>query len=314
MVVLPPSCPPTELRAYATTPLDSVTRASVQKDFDTGAFARFRDPSVALTIYDEPTFYNLSHLRIRETLDTRNFTEAFAVIDGNAASSHALWWVTTTEESLYWTDIYTEEAHSPPVSYPGEAFVLWQLHVLTQDLPLQWINWDVGNIDVPEDIGDTFPYDSHAPQEPPYTLGLNFSRKADSQGFYSGAYITANYSETIWSDDPELRRRFLPQPSWVVRLTAAAAQGAGLISSWTASFGPRPGPGDIVKLQQQYDWDSPKWAWNGTTVSQISRGYPSRASRRSGLSSQAFGSCSRMAVANVITEVRRLQHRPIPQF
>ena len=267
MVVFPPSQPPTVLTAYSTVPLQSQVRDMVQKDFDNGAFARFRDPRVALQITDRSDFHQLSNLEVREFLDLWDFKDPFVVIDSGTATSRAVWYVTSTEESKSMTKDMTEESHHPPISYANESFVLWQLHLLAQDLPLQWINWDVGNTDVIEDIAEITPYDPHSPQNPPFTLGHDFSNKTSASMFIPNAWVKANSSEIMYSEDLQLRRNISPRPPAVIRLTPAAAREAGLISSWMPRYVPAPlQPGEVVTIQVQYDWDSPKWAWDGADV------------------------------------------------
>lgn len=334
MVVFPPACPPTVLNAYSNIPLQANLSSTIRREFDIGAFARFRDPSVTLTIHDRPDFYHQSSLAVREILDREGHTDGFVLIDANVTKpgpsirreepfSTALWWVTSRADSEDYTREFTEDSHSPPITYPGEAFVLWRVRVLTQDLPIQWINWDIDNTDLTEDISQTFPYDPHDDQVDAYTLGLNFSNKAEADGFYIGPYIEANYSEVEISRDMEQRRRFLPLPSCVVRLTQAAATEAGLISGWTASYGDIPQPGDVVRLQQDYDWDSPKWAWNGTAnlrfPKRLRRGRreidgQSRSYAIVEQNPQEFShGCQRLRVANITSSVQKTHgERPPP--
>lgn len=231
MVAFPPACLPTPLAAYPNAPLASTVHTAVVHDFNVGSFARFRDPGEVLEIHDRPEFHGLSHLEMRLRLDAERQEDGFVVIDEETAALRAVWWITPTEESEYINKDMTE-AHDPPVSYPGEAFPLWKVHILTQDLPIQWANWDIGNTDPVEDIHDISPYDPHDPQNPPYTLGLDFSKKDDAKGFYIGPYVTAAPGEWEWSDDPALRRRVGQELKAVVRLREEAAKEAGLIPDW----------------------------------------------------------------------------------
>lgn len=292
MVVFTPGSPPKVLHAYTNIPLSADLIITIQREFNIGAFARFRNPAVTLSIHDDrPDLYDQSSLAIREILDSEGYTDGFVLIDANVTKpgsnvpgrrdggererepfSTALWWVTSREDSELYNREYTaiEDSHDfpPPITYPGEAFVLWRVRVLIQDLPLQWINWDVGNIDITEVVYHTLspPYDPHDNQANAHTLGVDFSDKTEAAGSYPGAYIEADYNtEVEISRDMELRERFSLLPSYVVRLTQSAATEAGLISSWTmvsSSNGGEdiPRPGEVVKLQQDYDWDSPKWA------------------------------------------------------
>lgn len=190
MVVFPPVCPPRVLNAYSNFPLQGNLSSTIKWEFDTGAMARFPDPAVSLTIHNRPDFHNKTSLAIREILDGEYQKSGFVLIDVNVTKpgpkhprrepfKTALWWVTSRRESDVYTSWY-DDGNYPPIRYPGEAFVLWQVRVLTQDLPIEWVNWDIFNIDVPEVIGKVYPYDSHDPQVDAYTLGLDFLNKTQS--------------------------------------------------------------------------------------------------------------------------------------
>ena len=228
MVVFP-GCDPSILQAYSTVPLDANVVAAVQKEFNAGAFAQFNDPMTKLQINDRPDLHGLTHLDIRDKLDAENLTGAFGLLDQDTAATSAVWWITTTEESKQ-TTVDFSEAEMPPISYPEEPFVLWKLHLWAQDLPLQWVNWDISNTDLADDISNVDPYDPHDPQIPAYTMGVNFSDPDQARSWIPDAYVTAEFSELEFSTNASLREQFLPRPPAVNRLTAAAAYEAGLLS------------------------------------------------------------------------------------
>lgn len=259
-------CNPHQLNAYPTVPLSQSVIASVQQDFAIGNFARFGNPYVTVSIQNRPDFHYASHYSIRDRLDLEGFLEQFLVIDSRTADSHAIWYVETTKTSRDYTAMAIEGGE-PPVTYPGEDSTVWQARILTQDVPVQWASLDVGATDLAQDIEQyTHPYDPHNPQQEPFTLGLNFSRKEDAQGFLGPAYIEAGFEEVDWSTDIEDRKRFLPVPPVVVRLTEEAALEAGLLSTWSfAQHVPRHG--ETVSMTAPYDWDSPKWSLARTNVS-----------------------------------------------
>lgn len=266
MVVFQP-CTPTPVHAFSTIPLTDTLRWSISNEFNIGSFAQFGDPAVTLIIHDEPRYHGAVALQLRQLIDEDpgHATSGFAMIDSSTATQphFPIWWVTTREES----EIYTyESSHgpspNPPISYPDEAYVLWKLHMYTQDLPISWINWDIANADPVDDIISlSWPYDPHAPQTPAYTGGLNFSHKADARGFYGGQYVSAVFpAEIDATDDIALRRIWWPEPDRLIRLKPAVAADVGLLWSWTAHYGPEsPKEGDLIKLQQDWDWDSPKF-------------------------------------------------------
>ena len=257
-------CTPDQLTAYSTVPLTLDVTASVHQDFAIGSFARFDDPLVTISIHDRPDFHNASHYQIRETLDREGFLDEFLLLDDRTASTHAIWYIETTETSRYYTADAIRD-HNPPIEYEGEDFVLWQGRFLTQDFPIQWEIFFSGGRDLIDDIQPYIsPYDPHNPQVQPFTLGLKFSSKEDGEGFLGDAYLEAEFDEVEWSTDIKLRRLIVPPSSVMIRLTEKAAREAGLLSQWSQGDHV-PRPGETVTMFAPYDWDSPKWSLNQTS-------------------------------------------------
>ena len=263
MVVFPPHHIPRVLDAYPNVPITPSVRSSVIHDFNVGSFARFQNPTSVISIHDRPDFHSLSHFEIRQRLDAEGHDSEIVIIDNDTAANHAVWFVLSTDESAF----YTELAHDrglPPKEYPGET-PLWKLHILTQHLPLEYDYLEGGGKPIWEDIPD--PYDPHDPQIPPSSMGVDFSKKEDamSNGWYAHTSITASAGEYVLSDDPRARQQTqsLPTPPYAVRLTRRAARDAGLLSEWVAWRDPLPSAGASIKFGVHYDWDSPKWAWDG---------------------------------------------------
>ena len=89
-----------------------------------------------------------------------------------------------------------------------------------------------------------------------------------SSDLYALVRITASSGESEFSDDPNVRQQpqfGIPPPPCVVRLTQEAARDAGLLSEWEEWRDPLPGAGASIRFNVHYDWDSPKWAWDGVT-------------------------------------------------
>ncbi|KAL8737596.1 MAG: hypothetical protein Q9181_001538 [Wetmoreana brouardii] len=262
MVVIPPPCTPRVLDAYPNVPISPSVGTSIIHDFNVGSFARFQHPTSVISIHDRPDLHSLSHFEIRQRLDAEGQHSDIIIIDSDTAANHAVWYVLSTEESAFWT----EEEHGagfPPKEYPGEI-PLWKEHILTQHLP---INYEllISGKPIWEDL--SLPYDPHDPQIPPLSMGVDYSKKEDamSNAWFSRVPITASPGEYDFSDDPKTRQqtRFVPIPLYVVRLTPEAARGAGLLSEWEAWWKPLPGAGASIQFGVHYDWDSPKWAWDG---------------------------------------------------
>ncbi|KAL8674205.1 MAG: hypothetical protein Q9168_001373 [Polycauliona sp. 1 TL-2023] len=258
------------LNAYSTFSLLPEVRTSVLHDFNIGSFARFHRPEVVISVHDGPDFYGLSHLDIRLRLDRENKDGPFAIIEETTAESHALWYVTTTEESEIWNNAIDPS----PIGYPGEAFTLWHLHIWTQALPSEYLEFCYGDADMAEDVtvDGTIQYDPHNQQEPPFGDRSYWGKKENAEGSLPQPLVIASPGEWQWSDDAQLRRKANPSypyyanPAGVVKLTSEAAREAGLVASWVWWDKEQPKAGQPVEMRQKVDWDSPKWPWDGVTV------------------------------------------------
>ena len=258
-------CNPHQLNAYSTVPLAQSVAASIQRDFEIGSFARFGNPLVTISVQDRPDFHGVSHYSIREKLDLENLLNDFTIIDDRTADSHAIWYVTTTEDSNVKTAGAVRHGN-PPITHEGEKFTFWQARFVTQDLPLQWACFSAAVRGIEDDIQKyNHPYDPHNPQDEPFTLGLDFSKKEDARMFIPDAYVKAEYDEINWSTDIDLRKKIAPTPPVVVQLTEEAARHSGLVSEWMPAWRV-PREGDTISTQASYDWDSPIWPPVGTNV------------------------------------------------
>ncbi|KAI4098854.1 MAG: hypothetical protein LQ339_006258 [Xanthoria mediterranea] len=160
------------------------------------------------------------------------------------------------------------DLHLPaPITYPGEEFTLWHLHIMTQTLPWEWSEFTGGDGDIDEEVSEYGThYDPHGPQEPP--LGF---RKEQVTPQIPELLVIASPGEWEWSDDPRARREanpnhFNPDPPAAVKVTANAAKEAGLVAGWTPWYHGKPARGQRVEMRQQVDWYSPKWPWDGVTM------------------------------------------------
>ena len=261
MVVFTPACPPTIVNAYSTVPLLPEVHTAVMHDYNIGSFARFRRPETVISIHDRADFHGLSHLDIRLLLDGEDKNEGFAIIDETTAESHALWWVASSNECEFLAEEYTNLGY-PPITYPGEVLTLYHLHVTTQALPLEYLELENGDDDIAWEIlgGELVRYDPHAPQEPPLNSGVDYTKKVNVDAFIPSALIIASPGEWEWSDVPQPMSEY---PPGAVRLTSGAATEAGLISAWYPWPHARPQVGQTVEMPQEFDWDSPKWPWDG---------------------------------------------------
>ena len=261
MVVFTPAYPPSIVNAYSTVPLLPEVHTAVIHDYNIGNFARFHRPKTVISIHDRADFHGLSHLDIRLLLDKENKKDGFAIIDETTAESHALWWVTSTVDCEVLAEGYTGDGY-PPITYPGEALTLYHLHVMTQALPREYNELIDGDDNIAWDIlgGQRARYDPHAPQEPPFDSGVDFTKKENVDAFIPSILIIASPGEWEWSPIPQP----VPwHPPGAVRLTSEAAKDAGLVSAWEPWLHGRPQVGQTVEMRQQFDWYSPKWPWAG---------------------------------------------------
>ncbi|KAL9631829.1 MAG: hypothetical protein Q9204_004051, partial [Flavoplaca sp. TL-2023a] len=209
MVVFSPLCEHHVMQVISTIVLTPNLRSMVQYDFNVGSFAQFGDPWM-IPRMDHRTqrtdFSNMSHLAIRQHLDAENFTEDFVLVDAHTEQSHAIWWVTATEYSEFMTDLVTGLG-MPPVAYTGENFTLWQSHILTQDFAYVFediYSDGVGIEEIIPQLDFNVPYDPHDPQDPPYTIGQNYSSKEEALYLTIAPYIHATFAEVIYTNDPNI--------------------------------------------------------------------------------------------------------------
>ena len=269
MVVFPPVGNPDQLSAYSSFPLSDAVKNGISNEFAAGSFARFGYPLEVLTIHDNPDYHNLSAFEVRERLDMAGLPSSFGYIDETAITQphYPIWWVASHEDSEEFTRDFTAEGY-PPVQHPdsGESYVVWKLHVLTQDMPLQYTNWDVGTFFMYDPIFELVdPYDSYNPQKPAYTFHINFSIEAEGSSWLYPPYIVALF------DEVDLRQGLTPLPKpngtvpespppWEVRLKPDVAESVGLIPQWKPGTGPQlPKAGEGIRFQQPYNWTSPRW-------------------------------------------------------
>ena len=275
MVVFSPSCGPIVLQVFSTIALTANLTSMFRHDFNIGSFAQFGDPIEVARIdhtSERTDFRNISHLAIRQRLDAENFTKEFILIDEHTAQSHAIWWVSTTQDSELITDHFINLFH-PPVTYPGEAFVLWQSHIRIQDFAYVYDSIEAGETSIDELVAGhrTHPYDPHDPQEPPLNYGQDYTSKETAAGLAYPHYITATFAEVMYTTDPAITRY-----KWTkgcVGLTPEAANLSGMLSPAQLSGDAAinewwpyeqqddrpPRPGDVIELRVDYDWDSSRW-------------------------------------------------------
>ena len=277
MVVFLPRDEQAVVQVFSTLALTANLTSIFHHEFNIGTLAQFGDPDTIARIdhrSERTEFRNMSHYAIRQQLDAENFKKDFILVDENTPHNNAIWWITESDMS--------EICMDPAISYPGEDYVLWQIHMLIRDLAAEYDGIEAGetfiwdlfdakyNYTKPQDRP---PYDPHDPQQPPFNEGSDYT-----QGGGRKHRITATYSELIWTDDPKICQLIGLGGTWCVALTREAASLSGLISpvglsgdeaisAWSPMFqhpgnrpvDRKPRPGDVINLQAYYDWHSPRW-------------------------------------------------------
>ncbi|KAL8868878.1 MAG: hypothetical protein Q9174_004695, partial [Haloplaca sp. 1 TL-2023] len=276
MVVFPPACIPALVNTYSTVPVVSALRTQVLHEWAVGGFFQFRNPRDILSIDNRQDFHELSHYQMRQRLDAEGQTDGFVLIDGDTAEKDAIWWITSTEQSLNMTRDLPEGCE-PPVTYPDEDNVLWKIHIRIQDLPLLLVDWYEPPWPNRNDFlymvtDGTNPYDPHDPQSWVWSSDVDYTSKKDSAWRYL-VTVTAGPTEYEVSEDEDLRRKVKTWgqlPNYVFRLTEEAAEEAGLVTYWHWQ-NDKPPVGEPWKIQTYYDWDSPLWAWDEVALRRLER-------------------------------------------
>ncbi|KAG8525662.1 uncharacterized protein KY384_000422 [Bacidia gigantensis] len=246
---------PDTLNAYSDVPLTPNLLSSVQHAFFDGSLARFQHPSVVVPIHDRPDFHGQSHQNIRNMLDSEGLEDEFALIDNTTLSTNSVWFIESTDDSLYDTEEAIKAGY-PPVTYPHEDSTLWQIRVHTVDVPYCLHNWNNNNGSAVEWLRSRFQiYDPHDAQMPPFTRGLNWTDKSILSTVAAKASILAEYWEFEWSTRLEDTSNRWPA---VVRLTESVAMESGLLQKW------EPWPfipvvNVTIGFDAPWDWDSPIW-------------------------------------------------------
>ncbi|KAL8912863.1 MAG: hypothetical protein Q9171_002241 [Xanthocarpia ochracea] len=242
--------PPQILNAYSTVPLTQSIINTTQHGFYDGTSARFGSPEVVVAIHNRTEFHGLSHYDLRVALDAEGALAPFVVVDNHTPKLNAVWYVETTANCRL-LDSYFPDT----VTYPYENFTTWQIHIRVPDLPITETAWSVGAGALAESV--PLPYDPHDPQRNVYHLNVNWTDP--KQILWGGhAWVKANYSEVMWSSDPNLTKLIVPNPPYVVSLTEEAARDNGMVPTWNSADAIGP-PGEEVELSAKYNWDDPRW-------------------------------------------------------
>ncbi|KAL7619556.1 hypothetical protein AAE478_010096 [Parahypoxylon ruwenzoriense] len=262
MVFLPPNIDIPRLNAYLLTPLSDSELSALKHAFELGTCAPF-STQLELVIQAAPAEYldqPHAHIRARETAAGR--AGPFVLVDSRAAPDGAVW--------------YVDDFASADEVEDGAAAstrVLWQILVRTECLALTYVNYDIGNMSLPEDLdncGVELPAGEDYEQPEVWDSG---GLDMEKERYAQDAWVVAEPGEYEESADEELRRGFLPVPEKVARLREGVAPRVGLVNRWTIPSAARRRrmpdgsmrefPEGSVVLQLRYDpdfsWPPYKW-------------------------------------------------------
>ncbi|KAI6088290.1 hypothetical protein F4821DRAFT_234185 [Hypoxylon rubiginosum] len=262
MVFFPPLSNIPRFNAYLLSDITDDALAALKRSFELGTCAPF-NTRMELVLRLAPTDYlGKPHAYIRIKENEAGRPDPFVLIDERAIREGAVWYV----------DRFADQEEVDDEIAVSTA-VLWEILVKTECLPITWVNYDIANMSIQEDL-DSCGVESPVPEnfEQPEVWasgGLDMEREYRSQV----AWITAEPGEFEESTDEALRANFMPKPDRVARLREGLAEEVGLVNGWTIPSNSRLRvmSGGIIKefpegsviLQLRYNpdvpWPAYKW-------------------------------------------------------
>ncbi|KAF4341853.1 hypothetical protein FBEOM_4169 [Fusarium beomiforme] len=244
------------LKCYLVTSFTDDELKAFKSAFGLGACSRF-SPLMELKLVDTPEDYiGKSHQYMRAKENEAGNNDPFVVVDDEAKSRGAVWYI----------EQFAEEDHVED----GEAEstdVVFKILIQTEALAMAHINSAIANSSISEDL-------LNCSVDLPLTNDFHQPDLHDCGGFdweeeqwHQDAYVTAEPGEFEESTDPELLNNFVPRPDKVARLKEDVAKAVGLISSWMIPGKAEPFdledgtriefPEGSVVLQQRYNPEHP---------------------------------------------------------
>ncbi|KAI1377906.1 hypothetical protein F4677DRAFT_413883 [Hypoxylon crocopeplum] len=251
-----------QLNAYLLKDLSDDELKAFKKKFEIGTCAPF-STKLELIIQKAPEDYlnrPHSYIRIRENEAGRK--GPFILVDEQVIKQGAVWYV-------------DRFAHQEEVDegIAESTAVLWQILLKTECVAITWVNYDIANMSIQEDLsncGVEWPAPENFGQPQVWDIcGMDM----EAERYGQDAWITAEPGEFEESAADELRQRYLPRPGKVARLREGLAEEVGLVNRWAIPSGARPRklpdgtmkefPEGSVVLQLRYNPDFPwppyKW-------------------------------------------------------
>ncbi|GKU12014.1 hypothetical protein FLAG1_11524 [Fusarium langsethiae] len=262
MIFIEPHPDVTCLTAYLVAPLTDDELAKVKAAFEIGACSRF-NPILELKIVRAPDDYvGKSHQYMRAREDEAGRDEGFVVIDENAIKRHAVWYVDSFADE---DAVENGEAESTDV--------VMKILVKTECLALTYINYEVGNIGIGEDLENAGVEgrvkNDFVQPEVSDCGGMDMKEQQRDQA----VEVTVEPGDFEETRDKDILKRFSPQPKKLAKVKDDVARATGILPSWTWIQKPEPVempdgsektfPKGSVTLQQHYDpdFDWPEYKW-----------------------------------------------------
>jgi hypothetical protein len=264
MVFLPPNTDIPRLNAYILPSFPLEELDSFKRTFEFGTCAPFA-PMLELVLQHAPEDWagkTFEYMRSKENEAGRK--GPFVVLDERTSGDNGAVW--------YLESFATEE----DVEYglAESTDVVWRIPIKTECLALAYVNYEIANMSVQEDLGNL---DVEMPVAPGYNVeraddcgGLDMREERYSKTAYAVAY-PGEYEE---STDEEARKNFMPVPDKVARFKEGIAEAAGLAGNrwcYPNPANPRKMPdgslkefpeGSVtlaVKYNPDFDWPAYKW-------------------------------------------------------
>ncbi|KAI1397974.1 hypothetical protein F4819DRAFT_58065 [Hypoxylon fuscum] len=262
MVFFPPNDNIPRLNAYLLKDLSDDELKAFKKAFEIGTCAPF-STKLELVIQKAPEDYlNRPHSYIRIKEDEAGRTGPFVLVDEQVTSKGAVWYV----------DHFAEQDEVDDGVAESTA-VLWKILLKTECLPITWVNYDIANMSIQEDL-DNCGVESPTPEnfEQPEVWDID-GMDMEQERHRQDTWITAEPGEFEESTDEELRKNFSPMPDKVARLKEGLAEEVGLVNRWTIPSKARsrkmpdgttkgfPEGSVVLQLRLNADFPWPAYKW-----------------------------------------------------
>ncbi|KAI0534893.1 hypothetical protein GGR58DRAFT_33606 [Xylaria digitata] len=264
MVFIRPSIEVPRLNAYLLSSFPQEELEPLKRAFELGTAAPF-DPMLELVIRRAPEDYEgKSHEYMRREEDDAGREGPFVVIDRRGAGGR--------DGAVWYVDRFADEGEIEE-GIAESTGVVWKILVKTECLALMYVNYDIGNMSLQEDL-------DNLGVEYPVSQGYEVAIADDCGGLdmleeraSKNAFVVAVPGEFEESTEKSLRDNFRPEPAKVTRLKRGVAQAAGLMSPWTISSeahsvnlpdgNEKTFPEGSIDLQARYDpdFDWPEYKW-----------------------------------------------------